>query len=98
VTDIPSDEERPLPGIERALLALPCPECREMGHDGMARIGNRRRECATCNNFAANVRRLTARRLKELHEDEWNALQLRVEMDLYPSVIQAYSRQKGIKE
>jgi len=98
VTDHIPDDERPLPGIERALLALPCPECREMGHDGMARIGNRRRECATCNNFAANVRRLTARRLKELHQSEWDALQLRVEMDLYPSVIQSYSKKKGIQE
>ena len=52
-----------------------------MGHEGMARIGNRRRDCATCNNFAANVRRLTAARLKAAHQAEWDELQLRVEMD-----------------
>lgn len=69
-----------------------------MGHEGMARIGNRRRDCATCNNFAANVRRLTAARLKAAHQAEWDELQLRVEMDLYPSIIQSYSRQKGIKD
>lgn len=57
------------------------------GRGGGARIGNRRSKCATCNNFAQNVMRLTRTRLKEAHEDEYEKLRLQVEQDLYPQVV-----------
>ena len=58
------------------------------GVGGGARIGNRRSQCSTCNNFAQNVMRMTRKRLKEMHEEEYEAIRLRVEMDLYPQVIE----------
>ena len=70
--------------------ALPCPECRLRGLGGKARIGNRRNRCTTCNNFAQNVMRLTRRKLKELHEEEYERIRLRVEMDLYPQVMEDF--------
>lgn len=66
---------------------LPCPECRRRGLGGGARIGNRRSVCTTCNNFAQNVMRMTRKRLKERHEDEYEAIRLQVEADLYPQVL-----------
>lgn len=83
---------------------LPCPECRERllatGHDveGMNRIGNRRGRCDTCNNFAQAVMRLTRARLKAQHEDEYEQLRLRVELDLYPGVIEKWNVKKGLPE
>lgn len=71
--------------------ALPCPECRMNGIGGRARIGNRRSRCTTCNNFVQNVMRLTRKRLKELHEDDYARLRLQVERDLYPQVIEDWS-------
>lgn len=70
---------------------LPCPQCRAEGVGGAARIGNRRSRCSTCNNFAQNVMRLTRARLKERHEDEYQQLRLRCELDLYPQVIEDWS-------
>lgn len=70
--------------------ALPCPECRSHGIGGRARIGNRRSRCDTCNNFAQNVMRLTRKRLKELHEEEYEQVRVRVEIDLYPQVIESW--------
>jgi hypothetical protein len=58
------------------------------GLGGKARIGNRRNRCTTCNNFAQNVMRLTRRKLKEMHEAEYELIRLRVEMDLYPQVME----------
>lgn len=63
------------------------------GVKGMARIGNRRSRCATCNNFVQNVMRLTRKRLKELHEEEYATIRLRVELDLYPQVIENFGRE-----
>lgn len=71
--------------------SLPCPECRFRGLTGGARIGNRRNRCTTCNNFAQNVMRMTRKRLKERHEDEYMAIRLRVEYDLYPQVIEDFN-------
>lgn len=69
--------------------ALPCPECRTVhGVGGGARIGNRRSQCTTCNNWAQNVMRMTRKRLKEMHEDEYDVIRLQVEKDLYPQVIE----------
>ena len=70
--------------------ALPCPECRYSGVGGMARIGNRRGTCRTCNNFSANVRRITMTRLKANHAEEYEKTRLRVEVDLYPQVIEEW--------
>ncbi len=69
-----------------------------MGHEGKVRIGNRRRACATCNNWAANVSRLTAKQLRERHSREWELLRLKVEMDLYPQVIADYAAQRKLDE
>ncbi|QNJ56036.1 hypothetical protein SEA_RASPUTIA_149 [Microbacterium phage Rasputia] len=81
---------------------LPCPECRERllknGNDieGMNRIGNRRGTCTTCNNFTQAVARNVAKRLKALHAEEAEKLRLRVEMDLYPGVIERWNVKKEI--
>jgi hypothetical protein len=74
----------------RETPALPCPECRMNGRGGAARIGNRRNSCVTCNNFAQNVMRISRKRLQELHPEEYEKIRLRVEMDLYPQVIQEF--------
>lgn len=62
---------------------------------GKARIGNRRSQCTTCNNFAQNVMRLTRKRLKEMHEEEYEQIRLRVEMDLYPQVMESWGVRSG---
>lgn len=62
------------------------------GRGGAARIGNRRSTCRTCNNFAQNVRRIATKRLRQKHEEEYAALRRRVEMDLYPQVIEEWER------
>jgi hypothetical protein len=73
--------------INPDLPRLPCPECRSNGIKGSARIGNRRSECTTCNNFAQNVMRMTRRRLLDLHRDEYAVIRIQVERDLYPQVL-----------
>ena len=71
--------------------ALPCPECRKVhGVGGGARIGNRRSQCTTCNNFAQNVMRMTRKRLKEAHAEEYEVIRLKVELDLYPQVVELW--------
>lgn len=82
---------------------FPCPECRERlvrnGKEikGFNRIGNRRRLCDTCNNFAAAVRRGIAKRLLEqATEEELAKLRLQVERDLYPGVIERWNVSKGL--
>lgn len=73
--------------------ALPCPKCRQTlrlkGKEptGANRIGNRRSSCDICNNFSQNVMRMTRKRLKELHEEEYQLIRMQVELDLYPQVI-----------
>lgn len=76
--------------------ALPCPECRQRGVGGRARIGNNRNRCTTCNNFAQNVMRLTRKRLKELHSEEYEAIRQRVELDLYPQVIENFAERVAL--
>jgi hypothetical protein len=78
--------------IQQQLVSLPCPECRLHNIGGGARIGNRRKYCTTCNNFAQNVMRLTRLRLKERHEDEYTAIRYEAELDLYPGVIDEFRR------
>ena len=60
------------------------------GHEGAARIGNRRSRCRTCNNFAQNVRRIATSRLMQEHRDEYERLRVQAEMDLYPQVIEEW--------
>lgn len=62
------------------------------GRGGGARIGNRRNSCTTCNNFAQNVMRLTRKRLKERHAEEYEDIRLRVEWELYQRVVAEYDR------
>jgi len=90
-------------GIDRdrehkALLpVLPCPECKERGHGGNARIGNHRRTCSTCNNFAQNVMRISRQRLRQRYSDEYETIRRAVEADLYPQVIEAWTEKKGVR-
>jgi hypothetical protein len=60
----------------------------------MARIGNHRNSCTTCNNFAQNVMRMTRRRLKDNHPEEYEAIRLQVELDLYPQVLDDWSNRE----
>ncbi len=62
------------------------------GETGQSRIGNRRNRCTTCNNFAQNVMRLTRKRLMELHREDYDEIRVRVELDLYPQVIESWNR------
>ena len=73
------------------LTALPCPECRARGVVGTARIGNYRTVCKTCNNFSQNVRRVTLNRMRDKYRDEYEETKVRVEVDLYPQVIEEWS-------
>lgn len=69
---------------------LPCPECRVRGVTGKARIGNDKRRCTTCNNFARNVYRITSNKLRAAHAGEFEELRLRTELDLYPQVLEEW--------
>lgn len=75
---------------EVQLPELPCPECRHAGRGGASRIGNRRNKCTTCNNFAQNVMRMTRKRLLEAYAEEYQQIRWKVELDLYPQVIEDY--------
>lgn len=57
-------------------VKLPCPEC-------SSRIGNERRKCRMCNNFAQKVLRRSARELQRRYPDEHRAIRLEVELGLY---------------
>lgn len=70
--------------------AMPCPECRSCGCGGMARIGNRRNKCSTCNNFVRNVERLAARRLRQKYPEEYERERWRATYDLYPQVMEEW--------
>jgi hypothetical protein len=84
--------------MSRRLTPLPCPECRVRAarrgrKSGVLslRVGNLRAECVTCNNFARAVRRIATSRLVDAHREEYMALRLAVEADLYPQVIAAFN-------
>lgn len=62
------------------------------------RIGNHRRTCRTCNNFAQNVMRLTRKRLMAEFAEDYDRIQKSVELDLYPQVIQDWSNENGVME
>jgi hypothetical protein len=44
-----------------------------------------------CNNWAQNVMRMTRKRLKERHPDEYEEIRRQVERDLYPQVLDDYT-------
>lgn len=67
---------------------LRCPEC-STHRDGIARIGNRKTKCRTCNRFAQAVRRLVARRLTDAHPDEAQRLRLTAEVEVYDQITHA---------
>lgn len=70
---------------------MPCPECQERGHVTGVRIGNHRKHCPTCNNWAAAVRRATTRRLiAEVGQERYDRLRRVVEDELYPTVVEAW--------
>jgi len=57
-------------------VKLPCPECGQ-------RIGNKRRNCRTCNNFAQKVIRRSSRELQRRYPDEHRAIRDEVQLGLY---------------
>lgn len=66
---------------------LRCPEC-STNHDGtLARIGNRKTNCRTCNRFAQTVRRFVARDLMRAHPEETAQLRRAVEDEAYRQVV-----------
>lgn len=74
----------------RGKYALPCPECRMRGIGGAARVGNRRTECLTCNQFATTVGRISRQQLKERHVEEYEEIRAVVERELYPQIIEDF--------
>lgn len=76
----------------KVLPDLPCPECTQvLGIETWIRIGHRRNSCRTCNNFVRSVDRLALRRLREAHPEEYQALRLMIEADLYPQVMEDFT-------
>lgn len=66
------------------------------GIGGMARIGNRRNGCKTCNKFAQDVMRLTRKRMLEEYPEEYRRLRVLVEIEQYPDVMEAFMKQYPI--
>lgn len=75
----------------RDKYVLPCPECRMRGIGGGARLGSRRTECVTCNNFARNVGNRARQQLKERYPEEYAELRARAEAEMYPQVIEDFA-------
>ena len=48
--------------------------------------------CTTCNNFAQNVMRLTRKRLKESHPEEYERIRRAVEAEIYQRVLEGYDK------
>lgn len=66
------------------------------GTRGVARIGHQRKKCATCNNFAQNVMRLTGKMLKDRHPVEYVEVRFLVELNLYPQVIEDFEHTRFV--
>lgn len=56
-------------------------------------MGNRRTTCNTCNNFAANSRRVSLKRMVEQFPEEYAQVRARVEADLYVELVERYARE-----
>ncbi len=76
----------------QAGVKLPCPECGQ-------RIGNERRTCRTCNNFAQKVLRRSGRELQRRYPDEHKAIRTEVELGLYNEMKAGFTptRRRGAK-
>lgn len=74
--------------VETAQPPMPCPDCRERGVGGGARIGNQRSTCKRCNSFAQAVGRATLTRMREKHPADWAVARAEVEADLYARLIE----------
>ena len=77
---------------------LPCPECREAGRRGKARIGNQKRRCRLCNSFSQLVLRQASSRLREKYRDEYEALKIQITLDMYPAVVEDYAKKRRIHD
>lgn len=77
---------------------LPCPECRQAGRGGYAKIGNRRRWCSMCNSFAQDAMRLTRKWLRSRHAEEYQEIMEQVERDLYPQYVDKWMRRNPPEE
>lgn len=77
--------------------ALPCPECRMRGIGGAARLGSRRTECVTCNNFAQTVGRMARQKLKERYPEEYEELRAAACIELYPQVIEDFTAERRLE-
>jgi hypothetical protein len=69
---------------------LPCPECRQQGFGGNARIGSRRSLCGTCNRFNQAVSRTARKRLADIHSAEYETIRVEVEALVYRQVIERF--------
>ena len=75
------------------LPPLPCPECGMNQVPGTRRIGGNRARCRMCNNFAQAVLRLTRKELiRRTPPEVYEAIRLKVELDLYPQVMEEHQR------
>lgn len=61
---------------------LVCPDC-VRAHGGHARIGNRKKSCATCNRFAQAVRRAVASDLAARYPEDAEQFRVKAEARLY---------------
>lgn len=60
------------------------------GNEGIGRIGNRRNSCPVCNRWAQRVLRETRSRLMAMYPEEYGTLRLKVEIELYPQVMEEF--------
>jgi len=72
--------EQIAPTDPQAGVAIPCPACQK-------RIGNERRTCRTCNNFAQKVLRRSARELQRRYLSEYKVIRTEVERGLYSEMM-----------
>jgi hypothetical protein len=85
-----------------SLPALPCPDCALSADPsrskGLRRIGHNRATCSTCNAFVREVARLTLKEVVREFPDDYTRIRLKVEADLYPSVISRFAAAHPVVE
>jgi hypothetical protein len=62
---------------------MPCPGRDKDGEDCGENIGNNRRNCSTCNNFAQRLERATTRAFKQSYPQVYLKLRNHLEATLY---------------
>jgi hypothetical protein len=83
-----------MPIPSRETRALVCPECKRKGVKGDCRIGNKRNRCKTCNSFNQAVMRLTRKMMMDaLGTENYDAIRIRAELNIYPRVSEAFNVQ-----